>query len=110
MRGPGPDRFRLARINGAAGHYAHLRELTNEQEGEALAGITVAAAGRTDLLAHAAGILLGFNEGTTGEARAPAVPSGALAVPHGDSVKPRPLPVRLSEVPPTAATNGRSAG
>jgi hypothetical protein len=37
---------------------------------EALASITVAAAGRTDLLAHAAGILLGFHEGTTGEARA----------------------------------------
>ena len=38
------------------------------------------------------------------------VPSGGLAVPHADSVKPRPLPVRLSEVPPTAVTNGRSAG
>lgn len=71
MRDPDPDRFRLARINGAAGHYAHhLCELTSEQEGEALASITAAAAGRTDLLAHAAGILLGFHEGTPGEARA----------------------------------------
>ena len=32
MRDTDPDRFRLARINGAAGRYAHLRELTNEQE------------------------------------------------------------------------------
>ena len=71
MRDIDLDRFRLARINGAAGHYAHLRELTSEQEGEALASITMAAAGRTDLLAHAAGIRLGFHEGTTGEARAP---------------------------------------
>lgn len=70
MRDTDPDRFRLARINGAAGHYAHLRELTSEQEGEALATITMAAAGRTDLLAHAAGILLGFHEGTSEEARA----------------------------------------
>ena len=70
MRDTDPDRFRLARINGAAGHYAHLRELTSEQEDEALATITMAAAGRTDLLAHVAGILLGFHEGTPGEARA----------------------------------------
>ena len=70
MRDIDPDRFRLARINGAAGHYAHLRRLTSEQETEALASITMAAAGRVDLLAHAAGILLGFHEGTTEEPRA----------------------------------------
>jgi hypothetical protein len=70
MRDMDPDRFRLARINGAAGHYAHLRQLSGEQETQALASITSAAAGRADLLAHAAGILLGFHEGTTGESRA----------------------------------------
>src|SRR5450432_3218504 len=65
-----PDKFRLARITGTAGHYARPHRLSDDQETEALAHITAAAAGRTDLLAHAAGILLGFNEGTTDEPRA----------------------------------------
>jgi len=56
MRDTDPDRFRLARINGAAGHYAHLRELTSEQEDEALATITMAAAGRT--ARHTADLLI----------------------------------------------------
>jgi hypothetical protein len=58
------DRILTARITGTAKRYAPGRPLTETQEAEALASITEVAAGRTDLLAQAAGLAIGFYRGT----------------------------------------------
>ncbi len=61
------DRILAARITGTAKRYAQGRPLTETEEAEALASITEVAAGRTDLLAQAAGLAIGFCQGTRNE-------------------------------------------
>jgi hypothetical protein len=68
MTGPDPDRLRYAQIAGAAARHAQAW-LTAEQEAAAVAELTEAAAGRTDLLAECAGTALGFGEGGQDAAR-----------------------------------------
>jgi hypothetical protein len=68
MTGADPDRLRYAQIAGAAARHAQAW-LTAEQEAAAVAELTDAAAGRTDLLAECAGTALGFGEGGQDAAR-----------------------------------------
>jgi hypothetical protein len=63
------ERILEARITGTAARYARGRPLTEAEEAEALASITEVAAGRIDLLAQAAGLAIGFSEGTPDEPR-----------------------------------------
>jgi hypothetical protein len=63
------DRVLAARITGTAKRYAQGRPLTKAEEAKALASITEVAAGRTDLLAQAAGLAIGFYEGTLNESQ-----------------------------------------
>lgn len=63
------ERILEARITGTTARYAQGRPLTEAEEAEALASITEVAAGRTDLLAQAAGLAIGFSEGTPDEPR-----------------------------------------
>jgi hypothetical protein len=68
MTSPDPDRLRYAQIAGAAARHARAW-LTAEQEAAAVAELTEAAGGRTDLLAECAGTALGFGEGGQDAAR-----------------------------------------
>jgi hypothetical protein len=61
------ERVLAARITGTAMRYARGRPLAETEEAEALASITEVAAGRTDLLAQAAGLAIGFYQGTLNE-------------------------------------------
>jgi hypothetical protein len=62
------ERLLTARITGTAMRYARGR-LAEAEEAEAVASITEIAAGRTDLLAQVAGLVIGFSEGAPDEPR-----------------------------------------
>jgi hypothetical protein len=64
---PQADRILIAQLHGAARHHARWRELTEDEHAAAVAEPRELAAGRADLLAHVAGILLGFGEGQLDE-------------------------------------------
>ncbi len=63
---PSPDRDRLlaAELCGVALHHAEWRDLTEEENAAAVAELRGLAAGRADLLAEQAGLLIGGSEGT----------------------------------------------
>lgn len=61
------ERILEARITGTVARY--MRPPTEAEEAEAPASITDVVAGRTDLLAQAAGLAIGFTEGTPDEPR-----------------------------------------
>jgi hypothetical protein len=63
------DEVRLAIITGTAVNHARWRPLTADEETAALADLTLVAGGRTDLLAQAAGLALGFHAGALDEPR-----------------------------------------
>jgi hypothetical protein len=63
------ERLLTARITGTAMRYARGRPLAEAEEAEAVASITEIAAGRTDLLAQVAGLVIGFSEGAPDEPR-----------------------------------------
>ena len=65
----GPDHIRYAQIAGAAARHVQDWRFTAEDEAAAMAELTLAAAGRTDLLAERAGTALGFSEGGLEPAR-----------------------------------------
>jgi hypothetical protein len=69
-RGPVPDRILVAQITGTARHHARWRDLTADEETAAVTELRELAAGRSDLLAEVAGLLLGFHEGDLEEPRA----------------------------------------
>lgn len=69
MTGPDPDRLRYAQIAGAVARHALGWQLTAEEEAVAVAELTEAAAGRSDLLAERAGTALGFGGGRPDAAR-----------------------------------------
>ena len=60
---PQADRILVAQIMGEARYHARWRELTGPERAAAVAGLRELAAGRADLLAEVAGILVGFHEG-----------------------------------------------
>jgi hypothetical protein len=53
------DRVLCAQLAGTAGHHARWRPLTEDEHRVAVEELTELAAGRTDLLAEQAGLLLG---------------------------------------------------
>jgi hypothetical protein len=63
------DRLLAAKIIGTALHHARWRELSADEEAEAVTAIFDLAAGRADLLAYGAGILTGASEGALDEPR-----------------------------------------
>jgi hypothetical protein len=67
-----PDRLIVAALTGTAQHRAGWAELTEEETAEAVAELRELAAGRGDLLAEVAGILLGFSEDALDEPQAKA--------------------------------------
>jgi hypothetical protein len=66
-RSPPGDRLLAAKLNGLAQHHARWRELTAAETALAVAELRVLAAGRADLLAEQAGLLIGFCEGAINE-------------------------------------------
>jgi Zn-dependent protease with chaperone function len=64
-----PDRLLAAKIIGTALHYSRWRELSADEESAAVTAIFDVAPGRADLLAYAAGILVGASEGELDEPR-----------------------------------------
>ena len=67
--GPGGDRLLVARLTGVAKRHAHWREPTATETVAAVAELRAIANNRADLLAEAAGILLGASEGELDEPR-----------------------------------------
>ena len=60
----------MAQVTGTARRHARWRALTPDEEAAAVAELRDLAAGRSDLLAEVAGIMLGFHEGDLEERRA----------------------------------------
>jgi hypothetical protein len=60
---PTADRILISQLHGEAKHHARWRELTEAEHEAAVGELRKLAGGRADLLAHVAGILLGFTEG-----------------------------------------------
>jgi hypothetical protein len=71
-RGPDRDRLVVAELSGAATRHARWRDLSEAETAAAVAELREIAAGRADLLAEVAGILLGFREGAPEEPKAKA--------------------------------------
>jgi hypothetical protein len=69
MTNPDHDHIRYTQIAGAAARHVQDWRFTAEDEAAAIAELTLAAAGRTDLLAERAGTALGFSEGGLEPAR-----------------------------------------
>jgi hypothetical protein len=70
-RGPDADRILVARITGTARRHARRharwRDLTADEKTAAIAELTELAAGRADLLAEVADVLMGASEGRLDE-------------------------------------------
>jgi hypothetical protein len=66
-RPPAADRLLAAELCGVATHHAKWRDLTEDEHAAAVAELRELAAGRADLLAEEAGLLIGFYEGTINE-------------------------------------------
>ena len=66
-RRPDADRMIVAELTGEARHHAKWRELIEDEEAAAVAGLRELAAGRADLLAEIAGIFEGTSEGELDE-------------------------------------------
>ena len=64
---PQADRLLVGELFGEARHHAKWRDLTEAEEGAAVAGLRKLAGGRADLLAEVAGILEGAREGEPDE-------------------------------------------
>src|SRR5215468_455531 len=63
------DKALLAEITGVARRLAHGRSLSGAEQQEAAAALSQVAQGRADLLAEAAGLAIGSQEGGRDEAR-----------------------------------------
>ena len=61
------DRLLAAELCGVALHHARWRDLTEEENAAPVAELRALAAGRADLLAEQAGLLMGGSEGTINE-------------------------------------------
>ena len=61
------DRILVAQLTGEARHRAKWRELSDDEEAAAVAGLQALADGRSDLLAEVAGIFEGTSEGELDE-------------------------------------------
>lgn len=66
---PQADRILVAQLMGTARRHAVWRDLTEAEEGAAVAELRELAGGRADLLAEVAGLYEGAAEGQPGEAR-----------------------------------------
>jgi hypothetical protein len=64
---PEPDRVLVCEIHGEARRHVSRGELTADEHAAAVAGLRELAAGRADLLAEAAGTVLGASEGQPDE-------------------------------------------
>ena len=64
---PDADGLLGARLRGIAEHHARWRPLTEDERAAAVIELRELAAGRTDLLAEKAGLLIGFYEGSLDE-------------------------------------------
>jgi hypothetical protein len=76
---PQPDRLLMAKLDGIIWRHARWYEPAQEETDAAVAELREVADGRPDLLAEAAGVLLGFHEGGLDEPRAKAAASFCLA-------------------------------
>jgi hypothetical protein len=61
---PDPDRILAAKLTGTANRHAQWRDLTPGEHATAVTELRNLAAGRTDLLAEEAGLLIGCHEHT----------------------------------------------
>jgi hypothetical protein len=61
---PAAERLLAAELCGVALHHAKWRDLTEEENAAAVAELRAVAAGRADLLAEQAGLLIGSSEST----------------------------------------------
>ena len=64
---PAADRLLAAELHGTAERHAKWGDLTEDEHATAVAELRDLAAGRADLLAEEAGLLIGFYEGTINE-------------------------------------------
>lgn len=76
---PQPDRLLMAKLDGIIWRHARWHEPSQEETDAAVAELQELAADRPDLLAEAAGVLLGFHEGGLDEPRAKAAASFCVA-------------------------------
>ena len=67
MPGSQADRILVAQLTGEARHRAKWRQLTGDEEAEAVTELRALARGRADLLAEVAGIFEGTSEGELDE-------------------------------------------
>jgi hypothetical protein len=72
---PQPDRLLMATLDGIIWRHARWHEPAQQETDAAVAELRELAADRPDLLAEAAGVLLGFHEGGLDEPRAKAAAS-----------------------------------
>jgi hypothetical protein len=64
---PQADRILVAQLTGTAQHHAKWRDLSEAEQGDAVAALRELAGGRGDLLAEVAGVLEGTSEGELDE-------------------------------------------
>jgi hypothetical protein len=74
---PQADRILIAQLHGEAQRHARRGELAEDERQAAVGEMRKLAGGRGDLLAHVAGIELGFGEGEPAPTWCPC-PSGSL--------------------------------
>jgi hypothetical protein len=92
---PDPDRQTVARLAGTAQLHAPRREPTKAEAAAAVEELREIAAGRGDLLAEAAGLLIGFYRRTVGELRAQAAAGFCIAAGADPDLVPRWIDVGL---------------
>jgi hypothetical protein len=67
MDQPSSDRILVAQLTGTARYHARWRQLTDDEQNDAVAELADLAAGRADLLAEVAGLQIGCHEGELDE-------------------------------------------
>jgi hypothetical protein len=83
------DRLIVARLDGVLWRHARWHEPTQQETDAAVAELREVAGGRLELLAEAAGILLGFHDGGLDEPRAKAAAAFCVAAGADESLIPQ---------------------
>jgi len=91
--GPDSDRLIVTELSDAARRHAQWRELTEAETAAAVAELTEIAGGRADLLAKAAGVMLGASEGRLDEPLSKAAAELCIAAGAG----PEAIPAWIAE-------------
>jgi hypothetical protein len=102
---PEADELTVARLTGAAGRHAPLREPTRAETATAVAELREIAGDRGDLLAEVAGLLIGFYRETKQERKAQAAARYCIAA----GADPNLIPRWIEEGQSRAAVAGQPA-